>query len=121
MSQFKAFVVTRGKQIFMLENTDLHEDIIEYYNLDDTKLGELSNIVRLMISPTNYFFSTSKRNWKIIIGEGIIPEWFKNREEKFIDDCFINLFILIRKWRKTKKKITCLKEYMAECDKLNIR
>ena len=35
MSQFKAFIVTRGKQVFMLENTDLHEDIIEYYNLDD--------------------------------------------------------------------------------------
>ncbi len=109
MSQFKAFIATRGKQVFMLENTDLHEDIIEYYNLDDSKAGELANIVRLQISPKNYFFSTSKRNWKIIIGEGIIPEWFINREDKFIDDCFINLFRLIRKWRKTKKKIICLK------------
>ncbi len=114
MSQFKGFVVTKGKKVFMLEDNDLHEDIIEYYNLDDTKIGELSKIVRLMIYPTTYFFSTSKRNWKIKIGEGEIPEWFRNREDRFVDSCFIELFRLIRKWKKRKKKITCIKEYVTE-------
>ena len=68
--------------------------------------------MRLQIFPISYFFTTSKKDWKIKLGEGEIPEWFENRKEKFINSCFIELFRLIRKWRRNKK-ITCLKEYMS--------
>ncbi|HUS51710.1 MAG TPA: hypothetical protein VMZ91_16200, partial [Candidatus Paceibacterota bacterium] len=103
MCQFKSFVVTKGKKVLMLEDKDSHEDIVDFYNLDDSKKGEISNIVRLEISPKGFLFSCSKRNWEVKIDEEVTPEWFKNRKEKFIDGCFIKLFKQIKEWKKSKK------------------
>ena len=131
MCNFKSFVVTKGKKVFMLEDEDSHEDIVDFYNLDDSKKGEFSNIVRLEISPKGFLFSCSKRNWEVKIDEEVTPEWFKNREEKFIDDCFIKLFKLINKWRKSKKikgnlnlyntNITSLPENLSVGGNLDLR
>ena len=103
MCRFKSFVVTKGKKVFMLEDKDSHEDIVDFYNLDDSKKGELSNIVRLEISPKGDLFSCSKKNWEIKIDKKITPEWFNNRKDKLIESCFYELFKLINKLRKSKK------------------
>ena len=102
MCQFKSFIVTKGKKILYLLDEDSHETIVSHFNLNDNKESFLSNYVRLEITPLDYLFSKQKKNWNVNIDEKDAPEWFENRYDYYINECFSHLFRLIDKIKKTK-------------------
>jgi len=72
MCNFKSAVVTPNGNIYHLDGIDSHEDIINYYKLNDTKLG---NLVRIEYRPIQGK-EADLASYELHIDEVIIPEWF---------------------------------------------
>ena len=103
MCKFKNFIVAKNKKVYMMEEQDSYDEIIKKFNLDDSKKGKNSSIVKIKISSLTDTFSTSMKNWKIEINEEKLPTWFENDKKRFINGCLFQLFSFISDVKKNKE------------------
>ena len=77
MCQFFSAVVKPDGIIFD-KNIDQHETLIESANLDDTSMNP--DFVRVELTPIDGdVFNHDPNNWKFIIDQDLIPEWFDEK------------------------------------------
>jgi hypothetical protein len=77
MCQMAAFILTSNSCLWDL-NTDSHEDIIKKYNLNDKTTTP--DFVRVELVPPNFNYSLPLKEWKFVVDQDYLPEWF-NKEE----------------------------------------
>ncbi len=94
MSQPASFVVTKNK-VFWSKKSDSHQDIIEEYHLVEMVNNQVT-FVRTEISPEDRDLRRPPKEWKFIVEQDILPDWYDPKEVER------RCRIALTKWRKTK-------------------
>ena len=89
MCQFFSAIVTKNDIIYDLNN-DQHEELIKKANLNDSTLKP--NFVRVELINKDVF-DRNLNNWKLIIDQDMIPEWFnKDIVEQRVKKLFASIY-----------------------------
>jgi hypothetical protein len=102
MCKFYSAIVSRSGELYHKTSLISHEDIIDYYNLNDSSLHD--NICRVEFYPDNTKDILDINMYKLHVDEDCIPNWFEEYKESTIDklkDIINNMII------KTNTKILC--------------
>jgi hypothetical protein len=78
MCKWKSGIVTRSGEIYTHWNTDSHEELITYFNLNDKGLDYL---VRVEYSPEDIKDIADVSKYILKVDEGFIPAWFEEKRE----------------------------------------
>jgi len=72
-------IITNELQVFYSKKSDSHESIIKEFKLNKLD-SDINNkkIVRLGVMPLGNFMSKNINDWKVIIEDKELPEWWKN-------------------------------------------
>ena len=78
MCKWKSGIVTRSGEIYTHWNTDSHEELITYFNLNDKGLDYL---VRVEYSPEDIKDLADVSKYVLRVDEHSIPAWFEEQRE----------------------------------------
>jgi nucleoside diphosphate kinase len=82
MCEFKSMIITKGKNVLYLYESDHHEDIIDKYKkeynlFDNTSDHKKMTFARVEIKPSNGdVFEKDLSKWEFSVDQSIEPSWF---------------------------------------------
>ena len=82
MCRFLSAVVSRTGEIYCNPLIDSHEDIIDYFNIQDT---QMQHIVRVEFFPIEKEDLINIDRYNLKVDEQEIPEWFNEHKESVIE------------------------------------
>jgi len=98
MCNYFSCIINRKREVLWLKNSSSHEDIIEHFKLDDSKLED-RDFVRIEILPNNSQYPTrDEKDWTLRVDEEYtLPNWFKKTRVQATAKC----------WFAWKESVAC--------------
>ncbi|MEG1142786.1 MAG: hypothetical protein RSE41_10170 [Clostridia bacterium] len=92
MCEFKSGIIFKNRIIIAEGVNDSHSDLLESLGIEDNYLNASKTFVRAELIPINDEWWTNPIDWKFIVDQDIVPEWFeidKWKYEKLFRDAVI--------------------------------
>ena len=86
MCRFKSGIILKTKCVVTEGSNDSHTDLLDELGIEDTEINAMTRFVRAELLPPNDEWWTDPDTWKISIDQDIVPDWFKEDEERYLFD-----------------------------------
>lgn len=81
MCEFKSGVVFKNRIVLAPEGNESHSDLLERLDIEDNTFD--AKFVRVELVPPNGNISSDVKEWRYIVDQDFIPDWYKIDSEKY--------------------------------------
>ena len=86
MCRFKSGIILKSRSYIAEGYDDSHTNLLEKLNIEDTTENAMRKFVRVELIPDNDEWWTDPKDWKVNIDQDILPDWFKEDEQKYLEE-----------------------------------
>lgn len=106
MCRFKSGVILKNKVILAPIYNESHSSLLEKLGIEDNDLNARKTFVRVELVPPNGDKTISVNNWKYVVDQDIVPDWYENDPGKYESE-FRNA---VEEWVKEHIIVICGKQ-----------
>ena len=86
MCRFKSEIILKTRCVIAQGSNDSHSDLLKELKIEDTTQNAMTKFVRAELLPPNNEWWTNPKTWDLNIDQDIMPDWFIEDKEKYIED-----------------------------------
>ena len=83
MCKFKSGLIFKNRVVLAPKGNESHSDLLRNLNIEDNTTNAMKMFVRAELVPKDNDKSTNINDWKFIVDQDIVPDWFKEDTEKY--------------------------------------
>lgn len=84
MCRFRSGILLKDRAVIARKDNDSHQDMLEELNISDTYENAARVFVRAELIPEKDEWWTNPDDWKLVIDQDIVPDWFEEDREGHI-------------------------------------
>ena len=83
MCRFKSGIILKNKVVLAPAYNNSHLQLLEKLGIEDNHLNASKTFVRAELIPKNYDMTTDVKEWKYVVDQDIVPDWYEEDPEKY--------------------------------------
>lgn len=87
MCEFKSGIIFKNRVVLAPLGDESHSNLLESLGVEDSEFNATKKFVRAeLIPPQNYIITSDISNWRYIVDQDIVPEWYSNDPERYEEE-----------------------------------
>ena len=86
MCRFRSGLIFKNRVVVAQGSDDSHTNLLEELQIEDSIQNAMTKFVRVELVPPNDEWWTNPDTWEANVDQDILPEWFENDREKYIEN-----------------------------------
>lgn len=87
MCEFKSGIIFKNRVVLAPLGNESHSSLLESLGVKDSEFNAAKKFVRAeLIPPQNYIITSDISNWRYIVDQDIVPEWYSNDPERYEEE-----------------------------------
>lgn len=84
MCEFKSGIIFKNRAVLATLGNERHSSLLESLEIEDNEFNASKKFVRAeLIPPRNYIITSDISNWRYIVDQDIVPDWYSNDPKKY--------------------------------------
>lgn len=84
MCEFKSGIIFKNRVVLAPLGNESHSSLLESLEIEDNKFNASKKFVRAELIPhRNYIITSDISNWRYIVDQDIVPDWYSNDPKKY--------------------------------------